>query len=139
MLFLTPSQQCHSTEGKFSFRMTTTTVLQPFFRDHLGEPVLEENFWTLCCKGLTEADHPAGRHSIRTKQCPPPPSPRLLQAACPSCCPTDVVKALKANGTDGARKWHVNLLTQVHLKKIAIKDQYTLPVSTHGPWTRCPK
>ena len=31
--------------------------LRPFFRDHPGEPVPEENFWTLWCKGrLTEAD-----------------------------------------------------------------------------------
>jgi len=29
------------------------------FRDHPGEPVPEENFWTLWCKGrLTEADTP---------------------------------------------------------------------------------
>jgi len=36
---------------------THTTVLRPFFRDHPGEPVSEENFWTLWCKGrLTEAD-----------------------------------------------------------------------------------
>jgi len=29
----------------------------PSFRDHPGEPVPEENFWTLWCKGrLTEAD-----------------------------------------------------------------------------------
>jgi len=35
----------------------TTTVLRPFLRDHLGELVPEENFWTLWCKGrLTEAD-----------------------------------------------------------------------------------
>jgi len=35
----------------------TTTVLQPFFRDHPGEPVPEQKFWTLWCKGrLTEAD-----------------------------------------------------------------------------------
>jgi len=35
----------------------TTTVLQSFFRDHPGEPVPEENFWTLWCKGrLTEAN-----------------------------------------------------------------------------------
>ena len=41
---------------------TTTTVLQPFFRDHQGEPVPEENFWTLWCKGrLREADTPAIR------------------------------------------------------------------------------
>ena len=36
---------------------THTTVLRPCFRDHPGEPVPEENFWTLWCKGrLTEAD-----------------------------------------------------------------------------------
>jgi len=36
---------------------TTTTILRPFFQDHPGEPVPEENFWTLWCKGrLTEAD-----------------------------------------------------------------------------------
>jgi len=35
----------------------TTTVLRPFLWDHPGEPVPEENFWTLWCNGrLTEAD-----------------------------------------------------------------------------------
>ena len=35
----------------------TTTILRPFFRDHLGNPVPEENFWTSWCKGrLPEAD-----------------------------------------------------------------------------------
>ena len=75
----------------------TTTILRPFFRDHPGELVPEENFSTVWCKGrLTEADinHPAGRHSIRTNQCQLPPSP-LLQAGCPSCHPTNSVKALK--------------------------------------------
>jgi len=39
--------------------ITTTTVSRPFFRDHPGEPVPEENFWTLWCKGrLREADTP---------------------------------------------------------------------------------
>jgi len=55
-----------------------TTILRPFFRNHPGEPVPEEDIWSLWCKGrLTEAhiDHSAGRHSIRTNQCPPPPSP----------------------------------------------------------------
>jgi len=42
-------------------------------------------------------DHPAGCHSIRTNQCPSPPSPHFLQAGCPSCRPTNSVKALKAN------------------------------------------
>jgi len=41
---------------------TTATVLQPFFRDHPGELALEENFWTLWCKGrLTDADTPTVR------------------------------------------------------------------------------
>jgi len=53
----------------------TTTVLQPFFQDHPGEPVPEKNFWILWCKGrLTEADTLTiwlgdGLHSIRTNQC----------------------------------------------------------------------
>ena len=35
----------------------TITILRPFFRDHPGETVPEENFWTLWCKGrLTKAD-----------------------------------------------------------------------------------
>ena len=35
----------------------TTTVLRPFFWDHPGERVPEENFWTLWCKGrLTQED-----------------------------------------------------------------------------------
>jgi len=42
--------------------VTTTTILLPFFRDNLGEPVPEENFWILWCKGrLTEADTPTIR------------------------------------------------------------------------------
>ena len=52
---------------------TYTTVLWPFFRDHRGDPVPEENFWTLWCNGRLTAgrhtNHPAGRHSIRTNQC----------------------------------------------------------------------
>jgi len=41
---------------------TTTTVLRPYSRDHPGEPVPEENFWTLWCKRrFTEADIPTIR------------------------------------------------------------------------------
>jgi len=38
----------------------TTSVLRPLFRDHPGEPVPEENFWTLWCKGR-HTNRPAGR------------------------------------------------------------------------------
>jgi len=41
-------------------------------------------------------DHLSGYYSIRTNQCPPPPSAYFLRARCPSCCPTNSVKALKA-------------------------------------------
>jgi len=41
---------------------THTTVLRPFSRDHPGELVPEENFWTSWCKRrLTEADTPTIR------------------------------------------------------------------------------
>jgi len=78
----------------------TTTVLRPFFRDHPGEPVPGENFWTLWCKGrLTEADTstirlgatPSGLTSAHLHH-----PHQFLQAGCPSCHPTNSVKALKA-------------------------------------------
>ena len=56
------------------YKHTHKTVLRPFFQDNPGEPVPEENFWTLWCKGrLTEADTltirlgatPSGLSSVR--------------------------------------------------------------------------
>jgi len=41
-------------------------------------------------------DHPTGHHSIQTNQCLHSPSPIFLRAGCPSCHPTNSVKALKA-------------------------------------------
>jgi len=86
---------CAACPQRFSSRTTTTTttVLRPFFRDHPGEPVLEENFWTLWCKGrLTgrHTDHPAWHHSIWTNQCPAPPSPYFFYGpdALPATQPT---------------------------------------------------
>ena len=88
---------------------THTTILRPFFRDHPGEPVPEENFWTLWCKGrLTEADTssirlgatPSGLTSARLHH-----PPYFLQARCPSCRPTNIVKALKATSALGRRCW----------------------------------
>jgi len=43
----------------------------------------------------------SGRHSIRTNQCLPSPSPIFLQAGCPSCRPPTGVKALKATSAFG--------------------------------------
>jgi len=90
----------------------TTTVLRPFFRDHPDEPVPEENFWTLWCKGrLTEADTetiqlgatPSGLTSAHVYHPPVFYRPDALPAAQPTvskhwrhvtnCCqdlPTDI-------------------------------------------------
>ena len=38
-------------------------------------------------------DHPAWRHSIRTNQCPLHQPPHFLHSGCPSCRPTNSVKA----------------------------------------------
>ena len=47
-------------------------------------------------------DHPAGRHSIRTNQFPNSTiPPYFLRAGCPSCRPTNSVKALKATSSYG--------------------------------------
>ena len=85
--------------------VTTTTVLRPFFRNHPGEPVPEENFWPLWFKGrLTEADTltirlgatPNGLTSAHLHH-----TPIFLQGGCPSCHPANSVKALKATSAFG--------------------------------------
>ena len=79
---------------------THTTVLWPFFWDHPGEPVPEENFWTSWCKGRlteTDTDHPAGRHSIRTNQCPPPQSPHSFTGRMPFLPPNQQCQSTEGN------------------------------------------
>jgi len=87
----------------YTTNTTTTTSLRPFFRDHPGEPVPEENFWTSWCKGrLTQRQthwpsgwmplHPDWLTSAHLHLHHPP----FLQAVYPSCRPTNSVKALKA-------------------------------------------
>jgi len=78
------------------------------FRDHPGELVPEENFWTSWCKErLTETDTltltiqlgatPSGLTSAHLHH----PPHIFLQAGCPSCHPTNSVKALKAASAFG--------------------------------------
>jgi len=64
-----------------------------------GEPVPEENFWTLWCEGrLTEADTLTillGATPSRLTSAHLHHPPIILQTGCPSCRPTNSVKALK--------------------------------------------
>jgi len=77
-----------------------TTVLRPFFRDRPGEPVPEQNFWTLWCMGrLTEADISAIQLGATPSGLTIPPY--FLQAGCPSCRPTNSVKPLKVTSAFG--------------------------------------
>jgi len=67
---------------------STTLVVLPFFWDHPGEPVPEDDFWTdFIVQGKinrdSHIDHPAGCHSSRTNQCPPPPSPHIFTGRMP--------------------------------------------------------
>jgi len=76
----------------------------PFFWDHPGQPVPEENFWTLWRKGrLSEADTPTIQMGATPSALSSATStiPHFLQAGCPSCRPTNSVKALKATSAFG--------------------------------------
>jgi len=81
-----------------------TTTTQPFYGPFSGTT------WVSWCQKTTSGlygegkinrgwhtDHPAGRHSIRTNQYPPPPSPHIFYRpdALPATQPT-ASKALKA-------------------------------------------
>jgi len=88
--------------------LNTTTVLWPFFPGPSGWAGARRELLDFMVQGKIKrgrhTDHPAGRHSVRTNQCPTPPSPISLQARCPSCCPTNSVKALKATSAFGLRR-----------------------------------
>jgi len=103
---------------------SATTVLRPIFRDHPGEPMPEENFWTLWCKGrLTEADTPtiqlgatpSGPTSVHLHH---PSQSHFLQAGCPSCHPTNSVKALKATSTFGLGRRHYSSPQRCYLHRL---------------------
>jgi len=57
----------------------TTTILRPFSWDHPGWADARRELLDFMVQGKINkgrhTNHPTGRHSIRTNQCPPPPSP----------------------------------------------------------------
>ena len=66
----------------------TTTILWPFLWDHPGELVPDFMMQSKINRGR-HTDPPARRHSIRTNQCPPPPSPIFFRPdALPAAQPT---------------------------------------------------
>ena len=83
----------------------THTHYRPFVQDYPGEPVPEGK----TNLDFTEArdsewqwhqlDHMQVCTSLRANNHASTPPLSFLQAGCPSCCPTNSVKALKANGS----------------------------------------
>ena len=53
-----------------------------------GTELLDFTVQTKISRGR-HTNHPARRHSIRTNQCPPPPSPSFFTGRMPSCHPTN--------------------------------------------------
>jgi len=81
-------------------------------------------------QGEINTDHPAGHHSIRTNQCPPPPSPHIfLRAGCPSCRPTNSVKALKATSALWQRRW---IFTRATTWAVILDQSVTASTMTCG-------
>jgi len=84
-----------------SITTTTITVLRPFFRGPSGWAGARRKLLDFMVQGKIirgrRTDDPARCHSIWTNQSPPPPSPHFLQAGCPSCRPTNSVKAASHN------------------------------------------
>jgi len=90
--------QCFDAVGWMTRRaFTITTTPQPFYGPFSGTT------WVSWCRKRTSGfygareikrgrhtDHPAGRHSVRTNQCPPPPSPDIFYGpdALPAAQPT---------------------------------------------------
>ena len=72
--------------------------------------------------------NPAGRHSMRTNHCPPPPFPHFLQAGCPSCRPTNSLKALKAPSFS-------DILFILYLQD-GVQNDTRVHGRVHGAWTR---
>ena len=126
-----------SEDSTLRYITTTTTAPQPFygpfFQDHPGEPV-PENLWALWCKGrLTEADTPtiwlgATPSGLTSAHIHHPTY--FLQAGCPSCRPTNSVKALKA-----ITLRYINLLIIKRRKGGGSKyTSFTLPEAVRAGW-----
>jgi len=76
----------------------TTTVLRPLFQEHLGEPAPEENFCVdFMVQGKINTDNLAGRHSMRTNQCPPPPSSHFFTGQMPFLPPNQQCQSTEGN------------------------------------------
>jgi len=84
-----------------NYTTTPQPFYGPFFWHHPGEPVPEENFWTLWCMGrLTEADTSTIRlgatlSELTSAHLHHPPI--FLQARCPSCRPTNSSQSTEGN------------------------------------------
>ena len=122
---------------------THTSVKRPFVRDYPGEPVPERRnqsgfYWneTVSGSGISWAICKSAPLS-RQITTPAPHRSVFLQAGCPSCRPTNSVKALKARSTEGesteGRLVLIgNYLTQIHLGKWPLNEVVLVCINFNG-------
>ena len=58
-----------------------------------------------------QTDHPAGRHSIQTNQCPPPPSPQFFRGQMPSLPPNQQCQNTEGNSTEGSTDYTFTVIS----------------------------
>jgi len=120
MLFLTPKQQCQNTRGNRNYILIAVrmcySLKQKFRHTHTHIPFNGPFSGTTRVsryqKGKTDLDFTEARDSTDNHANTPPLS--FLQARCPSCRPTNSVKALKALKF---RQWR-NIRLESHTKKL---------------------
>ena len=123
---------------KTSYSITTiTTVLRPFFPGPPGWAGARRELLDFIVQGKTNrgrhTDHPAGRHSIRTNQCPPSPSPPFFYRP-------DDLSATQPTVSKHCRQLFISWKSQFHgtkyTKKLTSSTCQELSVST-STMTHC--
>jgi len=67
-------------------------------------------------------DHPAGHHSIRTNQCPPPSSPMIMTSSCEQINYSDVCK-VDASRIDAVDQWCLRTLLGIRWHQFVCNEE----------------
>jgi len=114
----------------------TTTILRPFFWDHLGAGARREILDFMVQGKINRGrhrDHPARRHSIQTNQCPRTPSPIFYRPdALPAAQPT-VSKHWRQKLQNNTQK----ISTKTFFTSKPFQQQNYAGLSSHRPDLLC--
>jgi len=86
---------------QYTLHTHTTTVLRPIFPGPPACAGARRELLDFMVQGEINrgrhTEHPAGRHSIRTNQCPPPPSPHFFTGRMPFLPPNQQCQSTEGN------------------------------------------